>query len=195
MGPLSARSPLRAAVAVARAPVRVIRALHLGETGPLSQGVQACRKAVRVRHINGAEVRKKRPRGFKKETQGVQVSPRTPLSVAPWMQLVHRCRTDFEETPVTGRQKVRPIHVNTLTRRGAIQCTARLSGTPTPTLEQRAAMTMSHAPGLPYQSRLSGTTRARSSMTLVARLSAMTSARVLPSCNSFMAENTPPASS
>jgi hypothetical protein len=39
---------------------------NLGETGPLSQGVQARRKVLRIRHINGMEVRKKRPRGFKK---------------------------------------------------------------------------------------------------------------------------------
>ena len=38
---------------------------RLGETGPLSQGVQARRKALRIRHINGMEVRKKRPRGVK----------------------------------------------------------------------------------------------------------------------------------
>jgi hypothetical protein len=38
----------------------------LGETGPLSQGVQVGRKAFRIRHINGTEVRKKRPRGFKR---------------------------------------------------------------------------------------------------------------------------------
>jgi hypothetical protein len=38
----------------------------LGETGPLSQGVQARRKALRTRHINGIEVRRERPRGFKK---------------------------------------------------------------------------------------------------------------------------------
>jgi hypothetical protein len=31
------------------------------------------------------EMRKKRPRGFKKEAQGVQVSPLNPLSVAPCM--------------------------------------------------------------------------------------------------------------
>ena len=37
----------------------------LGETGPLSQGVQAGRTALRIRHIHGVEVRKKRPRGFK----------------------------------------------------------------------------------------------------------------------------------
>jgi hypothetical protein len=41
----------------------------LGETGPLSQGVQAGRKALIIHHINGMEVRKKRPRGFKKEAQ------------------------------------------------------------------------------------------------------------------------------
>jgi hypothetical protein len=38
---------------------------HLGETGPLSQGIQACRKTLRIRHINGIEARKKRPRGFR----------------------------------------------------------------------------------------------------------------------------------
>ena len=59
-------------------------ASNLGETGPLSQGVQARRKALRIRHINGTEVRKKRPTGFKKEARGVQVSPLNPLSVAPW---------------------------------------------------------------------------------------------------------------
>jgi hypothetical protein len=42
----------------------------LGETGPLSQGVQARRKARRIIHINGMEVRKKRPRGFKKRPRG-----------------------------------------------------------------------------------------------------------------------------
>jgi hypothetical protein len=43
---------------------------HLGEAGPLSRGVQAGRKALRIRHINGMEVRKKRPRGFKKRPRG-----------------------------------------------------------------------------------------------------------------------------
>jgi hypothetical protein len=38
---------------------------RLGETGLLSQGVQAGRKALRTRHISGVEVRKKRPGGFK----------------------------------------------------------------------------------------------------------------------------------
>ena len=38
---------------------------HLGETGPLSQGVQVRRKARITRYINCMEVRKKRPRGFK----------------------------------------------------------------------------------------------------------------------------------
>jgi hypothetical protein len=42
----------------------------LGETGPLSQGVQARRKALIIRHENGMRVRKKRPRGFKKEARG-----------------------------------------------------------------------------------------------------------------------------
>jgi hypothetical protein len=36
-----------------------------GEPGPLSQRVQAGRKALRIRHINGMDVRKKTPRGFK----------------------------------------------------------------------------------------------------------------------------------
>jgi hypothetical protein len=43
---------------------------NLGETGPLSQGVQARRKALRIRYINGMEVRKRRPRGFKKRPRG-----------------------------------------------------------------------------------------------------------------------------
>ena len=38
----------------------------LGDTGHLSQGVQAGRKALRIRHIDSIEVRKKRPGGFKK---------------------------------------------------------------------------------------------------------------------------------
>ena len=38
----------------------------LGEAGPLSRGVQAGRKALRIRHVNGMEVRKKRPRAFKR---------------------------------------------------------------------------------------------------------------------------------
>jgi hypothetical protein len=58
----------------------------LGETGPLSQGLQARRKAHRIHCLNGMEVRKKMPRGLKKEAQGVQVSPLSPLSVAPWHQ-------------------------------------------------------------------------------------------------------------
>jgi hypothetical protein len=32
-----------------------------------ARGVQAATKALRIRHINGAGVREKRPRGFKKE--------------------------------------------------------------------------------------------------------------------------------
>jgi hypothetical protein len=51
---------------------------HLEETGPLSQGVQAGRKALIIHHKNGMEVRKKRPRGFKKDAQGVQASPLNP---------------------------------------------------------------------------------------------------------------------
>ena len=58
-----------------RTPAHIVFALgigfpHLGETGPLSQGVQAGRKALRTRHINGMEVRKKRPTGFKKRLRG-----------------------------------------------------------------------------------------------------------------------------
>ena len=52
------------------APAGTSAASDLGETGPLSQGVQARRKALRIRHINGMEVRKKRPRGFKKRPRG-----------------------------------------------------------------------------------------------------------------------------
>ena len=44
--------------------------VYLGETGPLSQGVQARRKVLRIRHINGMEVRKKRSGGFKKRPRG-----------------------------------------------------------------------------------------------------------------------------
>ena len=47
---------------------------RLGETGPLSQGVQAGGKARRKCHINGMAVRKKRPRGFK---------PEPPISFSP----------------------------------------------------------------------------------------------------------------
>jgi hypothetical protein len=44
---------------------------RLGETGPLSQqGVQARRKALIIRYINGMDVRKKMPRGFKKRPRG-----------------------------------------------------------------------------------------------------------------------------
>jgi hypothetical protein len=43
---------------------------RLGETGPLSQGVQARRKALIICCINGKEVRKKTPRGFKKRPRG-----------------------------------------------------------------------------------------------------------------------------
>ena len=43
---------------------------YLGETGPLSQGVQEGRKALRILHIHGMEVRKKKPRRFKKKSRG-----------------------------------------------------------------------------------------------------------------------------
>jgi hypothetical protein len=43
---------------------------NLGEVGPLSQGIQARRKALRIRYINGMEVGKKRPRGFKNMPRG-----------------------------------------------------------------------------------------------------------------------------
>jgi hypothetical protein len=46
-----------------------VASANLGETGPLSQEVQARKTALRIRHINGMEVRQKRPRGFKKEAQ------------------------------------------------------------------------------------------------------------------------------
>jgi hypothetical protein len=46
-----------------------------GETGPLSQGVQAGRKALRTRHINGMEVRKRRPGGVKKRPGGFKRAP------------------------------------------------------------------------------------------------------------------------
>ena len=68
------------------------RTPDLGGTGPLSQGVQARWKALRTPHINGMEARKKRPRGFKKEARGVQVSPLNPLSVAPCAGLLLELR-------------------------------------------------------------------------------------------------------
>ena len=43
---------------------------YLGGKGPLSQGVQARRKALRIRFMDGMKVRKKRPRGFKKRPRG-----------------------------------------------------------------------------------------------------------------------------
>ena len=45
------------------------------------------------------EVRKKRPRGFKKEAQGVQVSPLNPLSVAPWPVLPARLHGVHRRAP------------------------------------------------------------------------------------------------
>ena len=50
----------------------------LGETGPLSQGVQARRKTLTIHYINGMEVREKRPRGFKKEALGGSSEPPEP---------------------------------------------------------------------------------------------------------------------
>jgi hypothetical protein len=50
---------------VAEVFTRLVQAGCLGEAGPLSQGVQAGRKSHRIRHINGVEVRKKMPGGFK----------------------------------------------------------------------------------------------------------------------------------
>jgi hypothetical protein len=38
--------------------------VHLGETGPLSQGGQEGGQALRILRIHGTEVRKKGPRGF-----------------------------------------------------------------------------------------------------------------------------------
>ena len=64
----SPKGPLRSSAQAVRMGSRT--AAHLGERDPLSQGVQTRRKALRLRHINGTEVRKKRPRGFKKRPRG-----------------------------------------------------------------------------------------------------------------------------
>jgi hypothetical protein len=40
--------------------------VRLGGTGPLSQGVQAGRQALKILHTHGAEVRRKKPRGFER---------------------------------------------------------------------------------------------------------------------------------
>ena len=53
--------------------------VHLGETGPLSQGAQARRKVLRIRYIHGMEVRKKRPRGVKKRLRGSSEPPEPPV--------------------------------------------------------------------------------------------------------------------
>ena len=50
-----------------------------GETGPLSQGVQAGRQALRMRHIHGVEVRRKRPRGSSEPLEPLSLSPRVAL--------------------------------------------------------------------------------------------------------------------
>jgi hypothetical protein len=44
----------------------------LEEAGPLGQGVQVGGKKLRVRHINGMGVRKKKPRGLKKRPRGLK---------------------------------------------------------------------------------------------------------------------------
>jgi hypothetical protein len=51
-----------------------------------------------MRHINGMEVRKKRPRGFKNEAHGVQVSPLNPLYVAPCLppSVSFACRSSWK---------------------------------------------------------------------------------------------------
>ena len=69
-GAAAARRPGREGLFVSRRDESGARMLDcaaggLGGTGPLSQGVQARRKALRIRYINGMEVREKRPRGFK----------------------------------------------------------------------------------------------------------------------------------
>jgi hypothetical protein len=50
----------------------IVKRYLVTETGPLSQGVQAGRKALRIRHMNGMEVRKKRPKGVKKRPRGLR---------------------------------------------------------------------------------------------------------------------------
>jgi hypothetical protein len=41
-----------------------------------ARGVQAGRQTLKTRHVNGVEMRRKRPRGFKKEAQGFKKRPR-----------------------------------------------------------------------------------------------------------------------
>jgi hypothetical protein len=81
---VSSRKSLRAAMALRGTPCEDRRTSSadkagqpwgLGETGPLSERVQARRKALRVRCINGMEVRKMRPRGFKKRLRGFKRAP------------------------------------------------------------------------------------------------------------------------
>ena len=55
----------------------------LGETGPLSQGVQVGRKAFRICNTNGIEVRKKRPRGSKRGPGGSSEPPEPPYLLLP----------------------------------------------------------------------------------------------------------------
>jgi hypothetical protein len=103
---------------------------HLGETGPLSQGVQAGRKVLRIRYINNMEVRKKRPRGFKKEAQGAQVSPLNPLEL---FLPVNHLRVVFAPLPL-GRLM--------LTRRPAYLATTPRSGGSEPTTTTRMPSSM-----------------------------------------------------
>ena len=73
--------PWQQAAAVARAAAQagrarvgvVVLAIEPGRNGPSQPalGVQAGRKALRIRHKNGVKVRKKRPRGGQEEAQGV----------------------------------------------------------------------------------------------------------------------------
>ena len=68
-------NPIRAAAVVLEVPAQLVRARHLararlGETRSLSQAVQARRKTLIIRHMNGMEMRRKRPRGFKKRPMG-----------------------------------------------------------------------------------------------------------------------------
>ena len=60
---LRSPSPTQRLTRGGAAPGQQVR--DLGETGPVSQGVQVGRKAPRIRHINSMEVRKKRPRCYK----------------------------------------------------------------------------------------------------------------------------------
>jgi hypothetical protein len=64
-------SPSLASADVVAGPAEPDR-LDLREAGPLSQRVQAGGKALGICYIHGMEVRKKRPRGFKKRPRGLK---------------------------------------------------------------------------------------------------------------------------